>query len=69
VVSSELPLFFRGFVEDGEGKEKIKTHRSENAVGTKQKMKNQKPTILDMEENADPAQKRKTRKRRSKGEK
>jgi hypothetical protein len=32
-------------------------------------MKNQKPTILYMEENADPAQKRKTRKRRSKGEK
>jgi hypothetical protein len=32
-------------------------------------MKNQKPTILYMEENADPAQKRKTRKRISKGEK
>jgi hypothetical protein len=38
VVSSELPLFFfRGFVEDGEGKEKLKTRRSKNAIGTKQK--------------------------------
>jgi hypothetical protein len=37
MVSSELSLFdfFRGFVEDSEGKGKTKTHRSENAVGTK----------------------------------